>query len=132
MNKNVKTVAREKSIYDAAKLMKDGFVASLIVVENNSPVGIITERDICYKVVAMSKDPLRTKVDEVMTRTLITAHMEDTVSEVSRRMGLAKVKQIPIIDNNRSLAGIVTSTDLIRIISHLQKDLGSIMEPHHA
>lgn len=127
MNRNVKTISKESTVTEAAKLMKDNFVACLVVVDNGSPVGIITERDICYKVVALDKAAKTTSTNEVMTKSLITAHVDDTISEVSRRMGLAKIKQIPIIDESKSLVGIITSTDLVRVVSHLQRDLNDMV-----
>ncbi len=127
MNRNVKTVTKEISIFKVAQQMKDHFIASMVVVNNGVPIGIITERDICYKVVALGKDPTKATVDDIMTKSLITAHMDDTISEVSRRMGLAKIKQIPIVDNNKTLVGIISSTDLVRVVSHFQKDLHNIV-----
>ena len=127
MNKNVKTAKKTDTILDATKEMKDNFVSDLVVVDNDSPIGMITERDIVYKVVAMEKSSVETKVEDVMTKTLITANINDSVTEVSRRMGLAKIKQIPIIDGNNSLVGIVTSTDLIRVVSHFQKNMDAII-----
>ena len=127
MNKNVKTAKKTDTILDATKEMKDNFVSDLVVVDNESPIGMITERDIVYKVVAMEKSSVETKVEDVMTKTLITANINDSVTEVSRRMGLAKIKQIPIVDGNNSLVGIVTSTDLIRVVSHFQKNMDAII-----
>jgi len=127
MNKNVKTAKKTDTILDATKEMKDNFVSDLVVVDNGSPIGMITERDIVYKVVAMEKSSVETKVEDVMTKTLITANINDSVTEVSRRMGLAKIKQIPIVDGNNSLVGIVTSTDLIRVVSHFQKNMDAII-----
>lgn len=127
MNRNIKTISKEENVLNAARIMKDNFIANLVVVENGQPVGIVTERDICYKVVALDKSSHSTKIEDIMTKTLITAKAEDTVSEVSRRMGLAKIKQIPIVDNNYSLVGIITSSDLVRVVSHLQKDLDAMV-----
>ncbi|MGM5482524.1 MAG: CBS domain-containing protein [Nanobdellota archaeon] len=127
MNRNIKTVDKSNTVLEAAKMMKDNFVANLVVIENGSPIGIVTQRDICYKIVAMSKPAEKSKVEDIMTKTLITAHTEDTVSEVSRRMGLAKIKQIPIIDEKHSLVGIITSSDLVRVVSHFQKDLDAMI-----
>lgn len=127
MNKNVKTSKKEDTILQATREMKNNFVSDLVVIDNGSPIGMITERDIVYKVVAMEKTPSETKVEDVMTKTLITANLNDSVTEVSRRMGLAKIKQIPVVDGNNSLVGIVTSTDLIRVVSHFQKNMEAII-----
>lgn len=127
MNRNIKTISKDQSVLEAAKKMKDNFVANLVVVENGSPIGIVTERDMCYKVVAMDKSTHTVTVGSIMTKTLITAQVDDTISEVSRRMGLAKIKQIPVVDNKYSLVGIITSSDLVRVVSHFQKDLDSMI-----
>ncbi len=126
MKRNVNTIQETANVFDAAVNMKDNFVSSLIVVVNGQPLGIVTERDIVYKAVALDKPSKETKVSDVMTKTLIKANINDSVAEVSRRMGLAKIKQIPIVDEDNTLVGIVTSTDLVRVISHFQKDMDAI------
>lgn len=127
MRRDFKTASKRDTILDVAKVMKDNFTDNLIVVDNGKPIGIITERDIVYKVVALGKGIEETKVSDIMTQSLIMAHVDDTISEVSTRMGLAKIKQLPIVDETGSLVGMISSTDLVKIISHLQKDLHSMV-----
>ncbi|MFP4402864.1 MAG: CBS domain-containing protein [Nanoarchaeota archaeon] len=126
MNKNVKTITKNETIFKATNIMKESFVGQLVVIENSFPIGILTERDICYKVVSLNLDPKKTPVEKIMTKTLIKAHINDTISEISRRMSLAKIKQIPIIDENNSLVGIISSSDLIRIVASLHRDIDGI------
>ncbi len=123
MSRNVKSVDGSSNIKSAAILMRDNFISGLIVTDGLSPVGIITERDICNKVVAHSRNPENILVEEVMTRSFITASPDDSILEVSRRMGLSKIRQVPIVDSDSRLVGILTSADIIRLVSGMQKDM---------
>lgn len=122
MTKNVKTVTQEDSVQEASKRMKEINGGSLIVVENEKAIGIITERDISQKLVAEDKSPGGTKVGEIMTHNLISASPEDSIMEVSKRMNLAKIKKMPIMENDK-LVGIITTTDLMRVMKALKEDM---------
>jgi CBS domain-containing protein len=127
MNKNVKTISKNDSVFKAANEMKKHFVGGLIVIENGSPIGILTERDICFKVVSLYLDSKKVLVSDVMTKTLIKAHVEDTISEISRRMSLAKIKQIPIVNESNMLVGIISSSDLIKIVASFHRDIDGLV-----
>jgi CBS domain-containing protein len=127
MNKNIKTIFKTDTVFKAANIMKENFVGGLVVIENGSPIGIITERDICFKVVSLNLDSKNTLVEQIMTKTLIKAHVDDTISEISRRMSLAKIKQLPIIDDNNMLVGIIGSSDLIKIVASLHRDIDGLV-----
>lgn len=112
MSKSVVTISPEESIFRAAKIMDETGVGSLVVVLNNAPVGIITERDLVRKIIARKKDPSK-KVSEIMSKPLITITPQDDVKEAAKKMLINDLRRLPVVKKGK-LVGIVTATDLAR------------------
>ena len=111
MSKGVLSVDAEMNVNEAAKMMEDGKVGAIIVMENNSPVGIITDRDFAVKIVAHAY-PITTSVKKIMSAPLIGVDPEESVWTVADLMYTRKVRKIPVIEEDKVI-GIVTATDLI-------------------
>ena len=111
MSKGVLSVDAEMNVNEAAKMMEDGKVGAIIVMENNSPVGIITDRDFAVKIVAHAY-PITTSVKKIMSTPLIGVDPEESVWTVADLMYTRKVRKIPVIEEDKVI-GIVTATDLI-------------------
>jgi CBS domain-containing protein len=113
MTSNVQTITAEMRLEKAAQMMKDGDIGVLPVVnpETNKLVGIVTDRDIVVRAVAVGKTP-ETIVAEVMTTELFTARPDDFAFEAIRTMGERQVRRIPIIDDAGALQGIVSMADV--------------------
>jgi signal-transduction protein with cAMP-binding, CBS, and nucleotidyltransferase domain len=113
MNSNIVGVERGKSIKLAAKRMAESGISSIIITDERSrPVGIITERDIVQRVVAMGKNTDRA-VEEVMSSPLITVDSLATLGEAGNLMIQKKIKRLLIKENER-IIGIVTQSDIQR------------------
>ena len=128
MSTDVVTVEPEHSMALAANLMADDGVSSLVVVDNGSVVGIITEKDFLEKVIARGKSALEIKVREVMSSPVISITPEMTVLEAGRIVQERRVKRLPVIDVGK-LIGIVTQTDLICVLTSygMWRDISEIM-----
>ena len=111
MSKGVLSVDSEMNVNEAAKMMEDGKVGAIIVMENNSPIGIITDRDFAVKIVAHAY-PITTSVKKIMSTPLIGIDPEESVWTVADLMYTRKVRKIPVIDEDKVI-GIVTATDLV-------------------
>ncbi len=111
MTKGVLSVDAEMNVNEAAKMMEDGKVGAIIVMENNTPVGIITDRDFAVKIVAHAY-PITTSVKKIMSTPLIGINPEESVFTVAELMYTRKVRKIPVIDEDKVI-GIVTATDLV-------------------
>lgn len=111
MSKGVLSVDAEMNVNEAAKMMEDGEVGAIIVMENNTPVGIITDRDFAVKIVAHAY-PITTPVKKIMSAPLIGINPEESVWTVADLMYTRKVRKIPVIDEDK-VVGIVTATDLV-------------------
>ncbi len=125
MSHQVFTITKDKTVREAAILIRDHNIGGVVVVENDRPIGMITQGDINNKCAAEGKDPNTAKVEEVMTFRLISAHADDPISGVSRRMSLAKIKKMPIVENDK-LIGIITRRDIARVINSMKKDMLAI------
>ena len=126
MNKRVKTIRPTSSIKEAAELMNQNHIGSLIAVSGSgSVVGIVTERDI-MKCVAAAKNVSETKVQDIMTTRIITIEPYRTLEEAAEIMTKNKIKRLPVIDEG-SLVGIITATDLIAYENTLIETMSSLL-----
>lgn len=115
MNKELITISPEMSVKDAAMKMKDKNVGCILVSENGSLKGILTDRDIACKVVANGKDPHYTLVKDIMKSDVVFSTPETDVSEASRIMAEHKIRRLPIKLDGR-LEGVVSISDLAPIL----------------
>ena len=111
MTKGVLSIDVKMNANEAAKMMEDGKVGAVIVMENNKPIGIITDRDFALKIVAHAY-PITTSVEKIMSAPLIGVNPEESIWTVAALMYTNKVRKIPVIDENK-VVGIVTATDLV-------------------
>ncbi|MGA2769082.1 MAG: CBS domain-containing protein, partial [Candidatus Bathyarchaeia archaeon] len=104
MTKNVVTIDASKTVIEAADLMSQNNVGDLVVMDKNTPVGIVTERDFVRRVLAERKS-LNIKVSEVMTTPLRVIDPEAPLKEAARRMVNKGIRRLPVIKDNK-LVGI--------------------------
>ena len=111
MTKSVLSVDASMTVNEAAKMMEDAKVGSVIVMENNTPVGIVTDRDFAVKVAAHAYQ-ISTPVKQIMSSPLIAISPDETVWMVSDLMYTRGVRKLPVIENEQ-VVGMVTATDLV-------------------
>lgn len=102
-----------KTVLLAANKMAQKGVGALIIAGKNLPLGIITERDIVRKVVAMKKDPNTTKISEIMSEPLFTTSPNNDIREAAKIMSINEVRRLPVVENGK-LVGILTATDIAK------------------
>ncbi len=96
------------SVARAAKLMADKNVGAVMVVEDKRLVGIFTERDAVFRVVAKGLDPRATRLDEVMTRSPLTVAPEETFGRALLLMQEGGFRHVPVVKDGEPV-GIVSS-----------------------
>jgi len=111
---NLVTASPKDKIVDVAKAMHNHKVGSVLIVEGNKLVGIFTERDL-VRVIAEGKD-LNTPVGEVMSRNLVVAKPEDSITIIASKMIEHWVRHIPVIDDKGKPIGIISIRDILRHI----------------
>jgi len=115
MTKTVITIEANKTVIEAAALMAKKDVANLIVMDNNTPIGIVTERNFVRRVLAKEK-PSKTKISEIMSTPLKVIDPDAPLKEAARRMIRKRIRRLPVIKDNK-LVGIITATDFARHLS---------------
>ena len=113
MTREPETLAPNATCGEAATLMKQEDCGSIPIVENGRLVGIVTDRDIVIRAVAMGKDPKTTPVSAVMSADPVTVTPESETDEASRLMAERQIRRIPVVKDGR-LAGIVVIGQLAR------------------
>ena len=116
MTKNVVTIDCDKTVFEACTEYSKHKVGSLVVMDKNIIVGIVTERDIIERVILQNKDPKKTKIKEIMTQNIKTVHALAPLEKAAKIMKENNIKKLPVILNNE-IVGIVTETDLSRTIN---------------
>jgi CBS domain-containing protein len=111
MTNEVRIANPNQSIRDAARLMAEIDAGILPVGENDRLVGMITDRDIAVRAVALGKGP-NTPIREVMTDDVKYCFDDDDVDEVAQNMADIKVRRLPVLNHSKRLVGIVSLGDL--------------------
>jgi len=115
MSSPVITLNGEVNIRDAALLMTDKRIGSIIVTERGKPIGIVTERDVIERIVCPCKDPCEVKMKEIMTRPVITIFKDATILDAMREMRGRNISRLVVIDGD--VEGIISESDIIRAVS---------------
>ena len=115
MNTSILSVDSSVTATNAAKMMEDAGVGSVVVLENNLPVGIITDRDFAMKITAHSY-PIDTPVRRIMSSPLISIDPNSDLWIASDLMSTRNVRKLPVIEDDK-VVGILTSSDLVKHIA---------------
>ncbi len=119
--RQVYAIAPSVTVFQAVGEMNEKGVGALLVVDRDErPLGIFTERDVLRRVVGEGRDPLQTRVSEVMTHDLIVVSPSTTVAEAMAVMTQSRCRHLPVMDNGR-VTGMVSIGDLTRWASLTQE-----------
>ena len=105
---------------DAAKLMVERRIGSLIANRDGLPFGILTERDMVEKIVAGAMDPNKVTVADLMTAPLVTIEASAPLMDAARRMIEKQVKRLVVTEHDK-IIGIISQTDLVQSMIDFQK-----------
>jgi len=112
MTPKVITITEDKTMGDAARVMGEKHIGSLIVVSDAKPKGIVTERDLLSGILALGRDPAKTKVGTAMSWPLVTISPDAPIKDAARIM--MKRKGRLVVMEKEKLIGIVSASDFIR------------------
>lgn len=120
MTKSVISVDSSITVNEAAKMMEDAKVGAVIVMENNTPIGIVTDRDFAVKIVAHAYQ-ITTPIRQIMSSPLIAIGPDETILMVADLMHTRRIRKLPVIDNDK-VVGIITATDLVNKLAIATED----------
>ena len=112
MTPNVECVWPDDTLQEAALKMKEMEIGPLPVCDRNHVVGMLTDRDIVIRCVALGHDPQSAKVSDVMTREVICCYEDEEVEVAERLMQTRQVRRILVVNRNARLVGILSLGDL--------------------
>lgn len=119
-NRNAVLAYRNTSLGEAARLMREHHVGSLVIVierlGERFPVGILTDRDIVVATVAKDLDPRSLTCADVMSADLITLGEDATIPDALALMRERGIRRMPIVRGSGALAGIITLDDLVSLV----------------
>jgi CBS domain-containing protein len=135
MEPKVMTINPETKVNTIAKIMVENNIGSLIVSEKDESIGIVTERDIVYGVVARDVKPSEIEAKDIMSSPLTYATPTMLLNQASRLMVKNNIRRLPVIENGK-LQGIITSKDILKIapeMVEILEDLARInaSQPFH-
>jgi len=128
MKRNPTMISIEANVAKAAKTMCREKVGSVIILQRNKPIGIVTEEDINCKVVAKDLKPSTVQVSTIMSTPLITVSADKTVIDAAQMMVEHKVRRLPIVDKSGKVIGIVTVRDLLTVSNEQNELLTDLIE----
>ncbi len=129
MVEDVVTVDSDEPVIEAVKLMNKNEIGCLVVTRRGKTVGIVTERDLLKRVLAKMRDPIKTKVRQVMTKPLIVGDPNMDLEDATKLMFERNIKKLPVIEGRR-LIGLVSLTDIARFQPQMMKILKKLAAQH--
>lgn len=118
-NRIVASITVDETAQDAAELMRQLHVGTLVVTESDgeipAPVGIITDRDLVIQVMAKGDDPRSVNVIDIMSDELLMAEEGDDVGDTLEAMEDAGVRRVPVVDSDGALIGVLALDDVLRV-----------------
>lgn len=117
---------------DAANLMNDRRIGSVLVMEGERLLGIFTERDVLRRIVAAKRDPETTSLAEVMTSPIACAMPHTTLEEMRLVIRNRRVRHLPVVDDDGRVLGIVSIGDLNKAEHAVQEQTIHYLEQYIA
>ena len=120
MTKSVISVDASMSVNGAAKMMEDAKVGAVIVMENNTAVGIVTDRDFAIKIVAHAYE-ISTPVKQIMSSPLLSINSDESIRTAADLMHDRGIRKLPVIDDE-NIVGMITATDIVNLLAVCVED----------
>lgn len=130
-DQSVYSTTPSSSVYDAVKLMAEKNIGALVVIEGDTIVGVITERDYARKIVLLARSSKETPVREIMTSPVMYVHPDRTSEECMALMTEYRVRHLPVLERGR-MVGVVSIGDLVKDVISEQKFIIQELEKYIA
>jgi CBS domain-containing protein len=117
---HVETVAEDATVFEALAIMAHKEIGALVVLQNNRPVGLFSERDYARNLILKGRTSKETNVSQVMSSPVVVANPEQSVEECMAVMTEKRVRHLPVMRGNE-LVGIISIGDLVKAIIENQQ-----------
>jgi CBS domain-containing protein len=123
------TASQDTSVKEIAKLMQENSIGSVILVKNDKPIGIVTERDLVRRVLALGKDPDSTKAFDICSKPIISIcsrtpdllDLDDAIDTMIKN----KIRRLVVVDRQDKVVGILTADDIGYKLRSLSENLAN-------
>jgi CBS domain-containing protein len=105
------TVGSDATVLNAAIVMNEHRIGSVLVVDQGRIVGMFTERDVLQRIVPQQRNPATTLVADVMSTEVVCCTLETSVEEARAAMKNRRIRRLPVVDSGR-VVGLITIGDL--------------------
>ena len=125
---DVVSASPETSVPKLAQQMRDENVGSVVITNDNSPTGIVTDRDLTTRVLAEETDSTDQTAEDVMSTDLCAVGPDAGFYEAVQVMSENGVRRLPVCDENDELVGIITADDLTELLADENQQLASVIQ----
>jgi len=130
MSKDVKVVRPDTLVKEVVATMNKFEIGSIIVVQSDRPVGIITERDILKRIVEPCLAPEALRARQVMSSPVATISDNASIDEAAKIMAKKRIKRLLVTENEKPV-GILSLTDIVTQVPNMLGLLEELVRPHH-
>ena len=116
MQKNVITIEHDKTVHDAAVILKEKEISFLVIIRYEKPIGIVSERDIVQKVAAQDQKASAVQIESVMSKKFRWVSPETPIEDAVQKMLNNNIRRLIILDNDEKLSGVITQTNLAEFL----------------
>ena len=113
MTPSVDVISPNATTADAARKMKDLDVGAIPVCDGEKLLGMVTDRDLVLRVMAISRNPVEARVSEAMTPGLVFCYDDEDAEVAATLMSEKQIRRLPILSRKKQLVGIVSLGDLV-------------------
>jgi CBS domain-containing protein len=121
--RRVQTLPPDATCREAATLMRDENIGTVVVAEDRRPLGIVTDRDLAIRMVADGMEPDKTALRDVMSGEPIFVGGERSIDQVIAAMRNLSIRRVPLVDADGELCGLVSMDDLVMLLADQLGDL---------
>jgi len=126
MTKEITSLPASATVLDAAKFMTDMNVGSVVVTDNDSPKGLITDRDVVAKVIAQGKDSSSITIGEIMVSPVVTISEDKDIIDATKMMSDHGIRRLPVTGPNGKLRGVVSMDCVVVVVGREMQDIAAL------
>ena len=115
MQKKVITIELQRTVQDAAVILKEKHISFLVVMKDSKPVGVISERDIVRKIVAENVDSKSTQLEVIMSKNFKWVEPNASIESAVQKMLNNNIRRLVVLEDE-NLVGVITQTDLTEFL----------------
>ncbi|AFS80746.1 signal transduction protein [Candidatus Nitrosopumilus koreensis AR1] len=115
MQKNVITIEHNKTVYDAATILKEKEISFLVIIQDGKPVGVVSERDIVQKIAAEDLKASSVLIEDIMSKKFRWVSPDTVIEDAVQKMLNNNIRRLIILEDEK-LVGVITQTNLAEFL----------------